>query len=95
MIDGDRLSQTTAAVPKDQRSGRVNHHSPVEAKITLFRSLFRERDDVYPRRLESRRTGKSGYQPACANEWICGLCEKPRASAPNAQAALFSPLQTR
>jgi len=33
---------------------------------------------VYPRRFESRRTGKAGYQPACANEWIRGVCEKPR-----------------
>ncbi len=47
-------------------------------KITLFRSLFRGREDVFPRRFESRRTGKSGYQPACGNEWIRGICEKPR-----------------
>lgn len=55
----------------------LNYRSSVEAKITLFRSLFRGRDDVYPRRFESRRTGRSGYQPACGNEWIRGLCEKP------------------
>jgi superfamily II DNA or RNA helicase/very-short-patch-repair endonuclease len=47
-----------------------------EAKISLFRSLFRGREDVYPRRFESRRTGKSGYVPACANEWVRGLCDK-------------------
>jgi very-short-patch-repair endonuclease len=56
----------------------ANHNSSVAAKIALFRSLFRGRDDVYPRRFESRRTGKSGYQPACANEWVPGVCEKPR-----------------
>jgi superfamily II DNA or RNA helicase/very-short-patch-repair endonuclease len=56
----------------------VHHHSSVEAKIALFRSLFRGRDDVYPRRFESRKTGKSGYQPACANEWARGVCEKPK-----------------
>jgi len=54
----------------------VNQHSPPAAKIALFRSLFRGRDDVYPRRFESRKTGKSGYQPACANEWVQGLCDK-------------------
>ena len=48
----------------------VHHRSPPEAKIALFRSLFRGREDVYPRRFESRKTGKSGYQPACANEWV-------------------------
>lgn len=56
----------------------VHHQSPPEAKVALFRSLFRGRDDVYPRRFESRRTGRSGYQPACANEWAVGLCEKPK-----------------
>ena len=64
----------------------VNNRSSAEAKIALFRSLFRGRDDVYPRRFESRKTGKSGYAPACANEWVTGLCEKPRmkcAECPN------------
>ena len=56
----------------------VHHGSPPEKKIALFRSLFRGRDDVYPRRFESRRSGKSGYSPACANEWARGLCEKPK-----------------
>jgi hypothetical protein len=52
--------------------------SAPEAKIALFRSLFRGREDVYPRRFESRKTGRTGYQPACANEWVRGLCDKPR-----------------
>ncbi len=51
------------------------HSSPLE-KIALFRALFRGRDDLYPRRFESRKTGKSGYSPACANEWARGLCDK-------------------
>jgi superfamily II DNA or RNA helicase/very-short-patch-repair endonuclease len=56
----------------------VTNHSPPAAKIELFRSLFRGREDVYPRRFESRKTGRSGYSPACANEWVRGVCEKPR-----------------
>ena len=47
-------------------------------KIALFRRLFRGRSDVYPIRWESKTTGKSGYAPACANEWRAGVCEKPR-----------------
>ena len=58
--------------------GPVTNQSPSAAKINLFRSLFRGREDVYPRRFESRKTGRGGYQPACANEWVRGLCEKPR-----------------
>jgi len=58
--------------------GPATNQSPSAAKITLFRSLFRGREDVYPRRFESRKTGRAGYQPACANEWARGLCDKPR-----------------
>jgi superfamily II DNA or RNA helicase/very-short-patch-repair endonuclease len=64
----------------------VDRTSPSYAKIGLFRSLFRGREDLYPRRFESRKTGKSGYAPACANEWVRGICEKPRikcAECPN------------
>ncbi len=67
-------------------SGSVDRTSSSEAKIALFRSLFRGRDDVYPRRFESRKTGRAGYAPACANEWVRGVCEKPRikcAECPN------------
>ena len=56
----------------------IDRQSPVAAKIRLFRSLFRGREDLYARRFESRKTGKSGYAPACANEWVRGVCEKPR-----------------
>ena len=64
----------------------VTRDSSPDAKIALFRSLFRGRADVYPRRFESRKTGRSGYQPACANEWTRGVCDKPRikcAACPN------------
>jgi hypothetical protein len=44
----------------------VDRPASAEAKIALFRSLFRGREDVYPRRFESRTTGKSGYAPACS-----------------------------
>ena len=47
-------------------------------KVTLFRRLFRGRTDVYPVRWEGKTSGKSGYAPACANEWRAGVCEKPR-----------------
>jgi len=56
----------------------VTQSSPAHAKIALFRAIFRGREDVYPRRFESRKTGKSGYTPACAHEWVRGVCEKPR-----------------
>ena len=43
--------------------GSVSSQSSPAAKVHLFRSLFRGREDVYPRRFESRKTGRAGYQP--------------------------------
>lgn len=55
----------------------VNKYSPVEEKLKLFKNLFQGRQDVFARRFESAKTGKSGYQPVCENEWKAGICEKP------------------
>ena len=52
-------------------------------KVALFRRLFRGRTDVYPVRWESATNGRSGYAPACANEWRPGICEKPRIKCAN------------
>lgn len=46
-------------------------------KIALFRRLFKGREDIYALRWQSK-DGKSGYSPACANEWKAGICIKPR-----------------
>ncbi len=59
-------------------SGKGKASFTESEKIALFRSLFKGREDVYPRRFESRKTGKSGYQPACGNEWLPGVCRKPQ-----------------
>jgi superfamily II DNA or RNA helicase len=47
-------------------------------KVALFRSLFAGRTDVFPRFWRNARARKEGYAPACANEWVRGVCEKPR-----------------
>ncbi|MFI3165663.1 MAG: DEAD/DEAH box helicase family protein [Bacillota bacterium] len=57
---------------------QVNMQSSKEDKITLFRSLFKGRDDVFARRWYSAKTGKSGYQPVCLNEWNSYLCDKKK-----------------
>ncbi|MFO7600140.1 MAG: DEAD/DEAH box helicase family protein [Candidatus Desulfacyla sp.] len=70
----------------------VTNRSSEADKIRLFRALFRGREDVYPRRFESKKTGKSGYQPACGNEWIRGLCRKPAVRCGNCPNQRFFPL---
>jgi hypothetical protein len=61
-------------------------------KLALFRRLFRGRTDVYPVRWQSKTSGKSGYAPACANEWRAGVCEKPRIKCGDCGHRLLIPL---
>ena len=61
-------------------------------KVELFRRLFRGRSDVYPIRWESKTTGKSGYVPACANEWRAGICHKPKIKCSDCGVRELSPL---
>lgn len=61
-------------------------------KVALFHSLFHGRDDVFPRRWENSKTGKVGYAPACRNEWVRGICEKPRIKCSNCPNQAFVPV---
>ena len=70
----------------------VNHQSSQEEKIRLFRSLFRGREDVFPRRFENSKTGKSGYAPVCRNEWAAGICQKPKISCAECNFRAFVPV---
>jgi len=70
----------------------VHQNSRADDKIRLFRSLFRGRDDVYPRRFESRKTGTSGYATDCGNEWIRCVCEKPRIKCADCRHQRFLPI---
>ncbi len=64
-------------------------------KVALFRRLFRGRTDVYPIRWESKTTGRAGYTPACGNEWLAGVCEKPRIKCGECNNRLLIPLSDK
>ena len=81
----------TASVPESAPSPPVPSLSTAE-KVALFRRLFRGRTDVYPVRWEGKTSGKSGYAPACANEWRAGVCEKPRIKCGDCSHRLLVPL---
>ncbi len=68
-------ASTGAPAPAPELSGEPSSLS-TEEKIALFRRLFRGRNDVYPIRWEGKTSGKTGYAPACANEWRVGVCKK-------------------
>jgi hypothetical protein len=61
-------------------------------KVALFRSLFRGRDDIFPQRWENSKSGKAGYSPACHNEWVRGICEKPRVKCSDCLNQAFVPV---
>lgn len=70
----------------------VNNYSTEFEKIELFRSIFKGREDVFPRRFESKRTGRKGYQPACRNEWVEGICRKPKVTCADCLNREFIPV---
>jgi superfamily II DNA or RNA helicase len=84
--------QPTAAPAFNESQPTVTGQSSHEEKIALFRSLFRGREDVYPRRFESMKTGKKGYRPVCRNEWVRGVCEKPKIRCEDCGQREFLPI---
>jgi hypothetical protein len=47
----------------------ITTSSSTTEKVALFRRLFSGRPDIFPLRWEDRKAGRSGYFPACTNEW--------------------------
>jgi superfamily II DNA or RNA helicase len=82
-------SSSTAGVAAEARP--LQGGATSEEKISLFRHLFRGRTDIYPLRWENA-AGKSGYAPACANEWRAGVCEKPRIKCAECPNRAFLPV---
>lgn len=62
-----------------------------EQKITIFRNLFRGRTDIFANRWENMQ-GRSGYSVACNNEWVQGVCNKPRIKCQDCHHRQFTEL---
>jgi superfamily II DNA or RNA helicase len=60
-------------------------------KVALFRALFRGREDVFPTRFVSKKTGKQGYAPACRNKFVKGVCELPKVKCGECTNQAFIP----
>jgi superfamily II DNA or RNA helicase len=104
----DRLKKENIQLKKNlyKAQGRNTSYSPTSnikktatdftpkerAAILLFMNLFRGRSDVFARRWESSTTGKSGYSPACENEWDKELCRKPKIKCQDCSHRLFHTL---
>ncbi|MBI2792843.1 MAG: DEAD/DEAH box helicase family protein [Gammaproteobacteria bacterium] len=79
-----KLSSVTAT--------EVHNGFSSEEKIKIFMGLFRGRTDVFPKRWDNVKTAKSGYSPACFNEWVRGTCNKPRIKCSECPNQAFTPL---
>jgi hypothetical protein len=94
----DLVSRCSAATAANNSSRAIAYAPGVTAasstteKIALFRRLFAGRADVFPVRWENRKTAKSGYAPACANEWVKGICGKPQVKCGECPHQAFIPV---
>lgn len=87
-----QMKRPIPVVPHAATAGTMTGTASPAAKIALFRSLFRGRDDVFPKRWSNPRSGKSGYSPACANEWVARLCGKPKVKCGDCPNRYFLPV---
>lgn len=66
-----------------------------EEKINLFIKLFGCRTDVFPKLWENNKTGKKGYSPVCTNEWVKGVCHKPKVKCTDCNQKAFRRLDEK
>lgn len=72
----------------------ISKKSEAKEKIELFMGLFKVRSDVYARRWQNKE-GKSGYAPACLNEWKPGVCGKAKIRCANCGSKAYAILDER
>jgi superfamily II DNA or RNA helicase len=83
------------SVSADRKEGSASPAKPPRTaleKVSLFRQLFRGREDLYPVRFVSKRTGKPGYAPECSNKFVAGLCELPTVKCGDCKNQAFRPV---
>lgn len=83
---------TDTTIPQNE-CGQINNNSSPEDKIKLFMSLFKGREDVYAKRWQNKE-GKAGYSPVCINEWIKGICYKPKIKCSECENRKYAVLDT-
>ena len=86
------LMRSPTPVATAESATGVTNTSPAAEKIALFRRLFAGREDVFPVRWENSKTERSGYAPACANEWVRGVCGKPQVKCGECPNQAFIPV---
>jgi hypothetical protein len=91
-LERDSAETTNNKKQADQAHSSTAENLTPSEKVALFLRLFRGREDVYPKLWRNQKTGKKGYSPACANEWVRGVCEKPRVKCGECPHQAFLPV---
>ena len=68
----------------------VSNTSDSISKIKLFMSLFKGRDDIYAKKWENKKKTKSGFSPACLNQWPVGLYGMPKTPCSECSNQLYA-----
>ncbi len=90
-----RLAVLPAEAPVSAASAEgTAARAPVTAteKVRLFRARFKGRDDIFPTRFVSKRTGKPGYAPACSSKFLPGVCPLPKVKCGECRNQAFLPV---
>lgn len=85
-------SELEARPPPLPPSSPEKVHLASAEKVRMFRSLFQGRTDVYPVRFVSKKTGKPGYSPECANRWTPGCALKTGGKCSDCSIQRFPPV---
>ena len=80
----ERLQQSSLTTP-------VSDSYTPKQKVRIFRNLFRGRTDIFANRWQNQQ-GRSGYSIACNNEWVQGVCHKPRIKCQDCNHRQFTEL---
>lgn len=100
-LDAKKLSlerELSALLRETESEERAPEHHPkgrtwsASEKVALFRKLFAGRPDIFALRWENTKDGRSGYAPACSNEWVAGICGKPRIKCGQCPNQAFIPV---
>ena len=95
---GEEWSRVARAFDEEASAqGLVTAVSPAPDKLSLFRSLFKGREDVHAHGYR-RKDGGIAYAPACSNERVRGVCPKcqnVRSKCADCPSRSFAPLSDR
>jgi len=93
-LEKKALIEKRDALLQQSSGSQVTIKLSANQKVTLFQKLFKGRSDVFANRWENAK-GRSGYSVACHNEWIKGLCNKPRIKCSECSSQKYKALDDR